>query len=691
MLAPAPTTPISARYLRARTRKLEAAVAAMADAGVVARWAGAEFELLGLERLAGPDRALLERLRPEIEAHLAEPGDDNPEALLELLDIEVEVVDDREQARAVIAELPRTVALDIETEPRIPLSPPALRLTRSGRRYLSQPPADTTGASLCPFRGQPRLIQVFDPGSSVVFVFDMHSLVYADLAGLLDRHLLFHSMFEPVMLGAQGVDLLHPVDTLQLASLALGCADGTRRLDSISREVLGIELPKTLQTSFWAARNLSDAQLVYAAADPVVTYRAGKAMYQMLGDRERQAFNLANQAVPVIARMRLRGLPFDRATHEQTITSWQSGYARGRQAFLELTGAEVPLKPTATRAWLEERLPAEALEGWKRSPSGLLSTAAAELKRMALEWPEVRPLLEMRTAEKRISTFGSPLLDLVVPSTGRLHGSYFLPTKTGRLSCREPNLQNLPSDARRAVIVPPGQVLVVADYSQVELRILAELAGEEVMRAAFAAGQDIHALTAGKIVGERFSQMTAEEQADCRRKAKVAAFGLVYGMGTAALRQAAWDGHEMELTFTEADELRDGFFVTYPAIRPYQFEQAQQARELGVLYSIAGRPRRAAWEPDGEIWFADCCNFAVQASAADVMLDAMVRVDRALPDTLVASVHDELVLLVEEDRAEAAAEVLDEQMTAAFSRWFPDAPTEGLVDVKSVTRWSDAK
>ena len=108
-------------------------------------------------------------------------------------------------------------------------------------------------------------------------------------------------------------------------------------------------------------------------------------MYQMLGDRERQAFWLANWAVPVIARMRLRGLAFDRVAHAQTVATWQSDYAGERQAFLELTETEVPLKPAATRAWLEERLPSAALEEWKRSPTGLLSIGAAELTRMALE------------------------------------------------------------------------------------------------------------------------------------------------------------------------------------------------------------------------------------------------------------------------------------------------------------------
>jgi hypothetical protein len=127
MPAPVEPSPISTRYVRARSRKLEAVVAAMDEAGVEARAAGADFELVGLERLAAPDRELLDRLRPEIERHLAEPGADDPEALLKLLDVEVELVDDPEQARRVIAALPSSIGVDIETEPREPRPPPALR------------------------------------------------------------------------------------------------------------------------------------------------------------------------------------------------------------------------------------------------------------------------------------------------------------------------------------------------------------------------------------------------------------------------------------------------------------------------------------------------------------------------------------------------------------------------------------
>jgi hypothetical protein len=240
----------------------------MAPPGVAARWSGADFELSGLNNLAPADRELIEKLQPQIARHLAEPGADDPEHLLDVLDIEVEVVDDPEQARRVIAELPRSIGLDIETQPRIPGPPPALRLTKSGRRYVDQPPADTSGDALSPFRARVRLVQAYDPNKRVAFIFDMQALRFDDLAGLFDRQVLAHSMFEAMLLGANGIELPHLVDTVQLASLRLGAAHGVRKLGNVVRAELAIDLPKDQGASYWAAKNLSDQQLVYAEPMP---------------------------------------------------------------------------------------------------------------------------------------------------------------------------------------------------------------------------------------------------------------------------------------------------------------------------------------------------------------------------------------------------------------------------------------
>jgi len=235
-----------------------------------------------------------------------------------------------------------------------------------------------------------------------------------------------------------------------------------------------------------------------------------------------------------------------------------------------------------------------------------------------------------------------------------------------------------------------------ADYGQIELRILAERAHEQIMRAAFASGQDIHDTTGARFLPEIW-QLDKDDPARklARSKAKAVNYGLPYGMGAETLRRKAWRDYDLDLPLEEIESIRDGWFETYPAIKPYQ--QEQYSHRFDAVWSVAGRPRRACWMPvseDGflpELWYTYCCNFGVQASASDLLLDAMARVDRYLPGTILASVHDELLLEVAEDRAGQAAEILQEQMLAAFVEWFPDAPVTGVVEVKQVNSWSEAK
>ena len=452
--------------------------------------------------------------------------------------------------------------------------------------------------------------------------------------------------------------------------------------------MLGVALPKDLQCSDWSAPVLSDAQLAYAAADAVVTCRAASRMWEgFLGPRERGAFELQNAALRPIVRMRLRGIPFDRRVHEMTIAAWQGDYALERERFMEITGTEAPASQPQTVAWLERVLSAGTLASWPRTETGVLSTKAADLKKLALDHPEVRPLLAVQRAQKRVSTFGAKLSAQVSPVTGRLHGDFFCYSKTGRLNCSQPNLLQLPPDARVAVVAPPGRVFVDADLGQIELRILAELAGEQVMREAFAEGVDIHRMTASTIIGCAPEDVSEEDRA----LAKPANFGVVYGMGSRGLRSYAWKNYDLDWSLGEAERVRSLLFATYPGVRPYQQARADEARANGVLYSISGRPLRPEWEPDGTIWFTSCCNFGIQASAADVLLEALVRVDRALPGALVLSIHDEILLEVPEAEAEAAAATLAECMTEAFTKWFPDAPTKDLVEAKIGRCWAKPK
>jgi DNA polymerase-1 len=304
----------------------------------------------------------------------------------------------------------------------------------------------------------------------------------------------------------------------------------------------------------------------------------------------------------------------------------------------------------------------------------------------------VEPLQRLRKVKKLISTFGNSLIAHVSPVTGRIHTHYRLPMITGRMSSSGPNLQNLPKpDARTAFRVPEGRWLLDADLNQIELRTAAELSGDESMRGAFARGEDLHDRYAG-MTNPAFLTLVKEdpERALMRKKAKAAHFGNLFAQTVDGLREYAWKAFDLRLSTGEAAEIQRQFYELYPAIGPYQEEQFRRGRS-GTLSSIAGRPRKAIWEQEGMMWKQLCANYAVQASAADVLLTAIYRVDRALPGTLVAAVHDELLLEVDEKQVEHAEQILEEEMTAAYQHWFPQAPTSGLVKIQRLRAWSDAE
>jgi DNA polymerase I len=674
--------PLAARVDRARKDKLATAIATASELGIHFRQRGADLVVAGAGGLSDRDCATLVELLPAITERLLDDGADATR-LLEELDIEVEVVVDADRAREVTAGLPESVGLDVETTPLLEhaIPRPALVITRKGAPAVHQP-AHKDPAGLDPHRARVRLVQVYD-GHQQVYVFDLDHVPLEALDELWSRKLVAHNAaFEVAMLGGRPANV---VDSMQLAGLALGCEIGARSLASVAASVLGLELAKGLQLSDWSAPRLSRSQLAYAAADAVVAQRAARRLWPMLGARERRAFELQNAVIPVVAGLRVRGVAFDVDVHQARVQAWEVEHAEERERFREITGEEPPARDKVG-AWLEARLPASELEWMPRTERGVVSARADLLKHLA-HHEEIRPLLRVLWSDKRLRAFGHKIVDLINPVTGRLHPDYMAcGAKSGRLTCTKPNIQQLPPDARQAVIASPGKVLVGADYSQIELRVLAELAGDDALRDVFARGGDVHAEAAARIAGVPLEEITPEQ----RRAAKAIVFGTVYGSGASGLRATAWASFDVELTLEEAAAAKAALLDAFPGIREYQRDQADQAEHDGVLWSIAGRPLRAAWE-GGTIRYTVAVNYAVQASAADVLLLAMANVEQALPGVMVLSVHDELVLEVPEDRAEEVCALLPAYMAAAYSELFPGAPLHDLVTAKAGASWGDLK
>ncbi len=361
----------------------------------------------------------------------------------------------------------------------------------------------------------------------------------------------------------------------------------------------------------------------------------------------------------------------------------------------ELAGEEFNVNSTKQLGYiLFEKLEVHKKLGIKRlrrTKSGY-STNAAVLETMA-EHPLVARIMEYRNLAKLKSTYVDTLPKLVHPRTGRIHTSFNQAVAaTGRLSSSNPNLQNIPirgelgKKVRKAFVAPPGYVLLVADYSQIELRMLAHLAQDKELSDAFASGMDIHAETAARI----FDVPPGDVSSELRTRAKAINFGVLYGMGPRRLAR------DTGITQAEASEFIQRYFHRFPAIKGYMDSTIQGARAEGGVRTILGR-----WRPLPDIEAMDggrkqaaermAINTPVQGSAADLMKIAMLSVHREIceqqmPAFLLLQVHDELVLEVEEEHAEETGAVVAAAMEGAMKLSVPLK-----VDVGWGANWLDAK
>jgi len=328
--------------------------------------------------------------------------------------------------------------------------------------------------------------------------------------------------------------------------------------------------------------------------------------------------------------------------------------------------------PPQLRGILYEKL---KLTPGKRTKTGY-STDAATLEKLRDAHPIVDALLRYRELAKLKSTYLDALPPLVSPDSGRIHTTFNqVAAATGRLSSLNPNLQNIPvrgetgRQVRKAFVASAGNLLVVADYSQIELRVLAHLTGDEALAEAFATDTDIHAATAGKVFGLPPDQVDSE----LRRRAKVVNYGLAYGMNAYGLAQ------RLGIPPDEAQEFIDAYFAGFPKVSEFLERQVAHAAADGFTATILGRRRYLPELQSPNPRIRDlgrrmALNAPIQGSAADIMKLAMIRVDAAmetLPATMVLTVHDELVFEAPEGAVSEVAEATRKEMEAAYELSVP--------------------
>ena len=395
--------------------------------------------------------------------------------------------------------------------------------------------------------------------------------------------------------------------------------------------------------------------------------------------------------VKVLADMEITGVRVDVDALRQAEVELNAKLAELEKKIYSLAGEEFNIgSPSKVGEILFDKMGLDPKA--KKTKTGQYSTSEDVLEKVAHKSPIVGMILEYRQLKKLITTYLTALPASINPLTGRIHTNYNQSvTATGRISSSAPNLQNIPvrdsmgREIRRAFIPSEGNIFLSADYSQIELRLVADFAGEEAMLDAFAHDRDIHAITAAKIAHKPLDEVSADE----RRKAKTANFGILYGITAFGLAS------RLGIPRAEAKDLIDGYFESFPTIRKYMTDSVEYAREHGYVVTRMGRRR---YLPDINSknpvvrGYAErnAINAPVQGSAADVMKVAMIRIwermeREGMKSKMIMQVHDELNFDVVPSELPALQEMVMQEMEGAYSGRVTLTASSG-----AATNWLDA-
>ncbi len=471
-------------------------------------------------------------------------------------------------------------------------------------------------------------------------------------------------------------------------------------MDSLARFYLDSTTIKYEEIAGKGAKQLTfdqiplDTAAEYAAEDAEITLRLHQHLNPML--QQDSALNsvysdIEMPLIPVLNRMKTAGIRVDTGLLDQMSSELQSRAIELEIKAHEIAGRSFNLgSPKQLQEILFEQ---QGLPVIRKTPKGQPSTAEDVLEQLAHEYELPEVILEYRTVSKLKSTYTDKLPLCVNPDTGRIHTSYHQAVAaTGRLSSNDPNLQNIPirrAEGRRireAFVPDDGFVLMAADYSQIELRIMAHLSRDKGLLSAFEKGLDIHASTAAEVFGGTPDSVSKDD----RRAAKAINFGLIYGMSSFGL------GKQLGISRAEAQEYIDTYFARYPGVREYMDNTRQQAHEAGYVETIFGRrlhlkeinssnfQRRQGAE-------RAAINAPMQGSAADIIKLAMIAVDSFIREQhegearMLLQVHDELVLEVVESQLDAVAEGVNRCMRDAAS-----LDVDLVVDIGHGANWNEA-
>jgi len=512
----------------------------------------------------------------------------------------------------------------------------------------------------------------------------------------------FNVKFGAVMFAQHGITLRNH-DDAQLMSYALDAGRNAHALDALAQTWLGHatvthgELTGSGKAKLSFDQVAIDRATAYSAEDADVILRLWRMLKPRLVSEHMTAVyeTLERPLISVLARMERRGISIDRQVLSRLSGEFAQTAARVEAEIQEIAGE--PINVGSPKQIGDILFGKMAIPGGTKTKTGAWSTSAQILDELAEQGHEFpKKILEWRQVSKLKSTYTDALPTYVHPQTHRVHTTYALAaTTTGRLSSNEPNLQNIPvrtedgRKIRRAFIATPGHKLVSADYSQIELRLLAEIADIPVLKQAFRDGLDIHAMTASEMFGVPVKDMPGE----VRRRAKAINFGIIYGISAFGL------ANQLGIAREEASAYIKKYFERFPGIRAYMDETRDFCRSHGYVETLFGRK---CHYPDIKASNASVRSFneraainaRLQGTAADIIRRAMIRMEDALAEKklsaqMLLQVHDELIFEVPDDEVAATLPVVQHTMQdAPFPAVLLSVPLH--VDARAADNWDEA-
>lgn len=551
---------------------------------------------------------------------------------------------------------------------------------------------DTETTGLDAHKDRLRLVQIGAEGMPVLLI-DCFSFLKDSRGTECLREILegeagkiFHNAkFDLQFFRKEGILPENILDTMLAAELLRPCG-GPRKvsLAAVSSHYLGTELDKTEQTGDWSGA-LTDTQLEYAALDSRILLQLWECLKEQLRENglERIA-DIEFACVPALARAEYDGISLDLEQWERLCADIQSQYERSLQALYAYSGEpSYQLTLWGGEEALDVNFDSNSyvLKLLKKNGISVSSTSRYSLAPYHNN-PLVKALSDYRKYSKLLSGFLHPLPAQIHPVTGRLHPKYGqIGAYSGRMCCWGPNIQQIPRETRfrSCFRAPEGRILVLADYSQIELRVAAQISGDVRMKSAYSKGEDLHRLTASLISDTAPEKVSASQ----RQAAKAVNFGLIFGMGAVGLQQYAAQSYGVDMTLDEAVKFRDSFFRAYAGIGWWH-------HDLKAGHFTEGRTltgRKFLFSPRSGV--SELANTPVQGTAADILKKALGLLYHETKEKdwkLVGIVHDEILLEVPREDGEEAALCLKTVMERAGADILPSVPC--VADAKTADSWA---